>query len=297
MPDPLKPSLFVSRLTDRAVLRISGDDRETFLDGLLTNSWATKPAEGPLYAALLTPQGKLLYDMIVVPHASSLLLDVSTNHRDALTKRLSLYKLRAKVVIDPQPDWEVVALWGDLAGTELAAESGTARPFGQGILYADPRAPGLGARLMHPAGEALQIRPNAEPTLYRTMRVTEGIAEGPEIGDEKCYPLEANFEPLHGVDFKKGCYVGQELTARMKHRGGVRKRVIPVHAGCQLDLDHPIMAGDREIGQMLAVEGSRGLALLRLDRLADAKGTPLMSGASLLTLDWPAFLPPLEQLV
>ncbi len=267
--------LHAARLLSRAVLAVSGPEAKSFLNGLITNDIERLSPSEPLYAGLLSPQGKLLVDFLLFERDGAVLIDVDSGQAASLAQRLVLYKLRAKVVIETRPDWAVAALWG-------AAEA-------TGIL--DPRHPGLGARIIGPNAE-VERRLNGEghEDAFTRHRLALGIGEGPEIGDERTYPLEANFEPLHGVDFKKGCYVGQELTARMKHRGGLRKRVLPFRFdGAPPPAEASISGDGKEIGTVLVACDGRGLALVRLDRLSESDAA-LDAGGTRVHLMRPDFL-------
>lgn len=274
-------------LLNRGIVAVGGADRVAFLQGLITNDLAPLVPGNAIYAGLLTPQGKLLYDFIVVDTGTELLLDVSRDAAPALVRRLTMYKLRAKVTIeDRSTDYQVAAIWG-VAKRE--AEDSV-------IVYRDPRLSALGLRVIAPAGRALDdgtARWRSEHE-YRRIRIGLGIGEGDEIGGETLYPLEANFELLHGVDFKKGCYVGQELTARMKHKSALRKRIIPFTVKDPPDVmpapGTTVTDGARDIGTLLALEGANGLALLRLDRLEESATTPLHAGEATLSIHWPHWI-------
>ena len=274
-------------LPGRAVVAVSGADAVSFLDGLVTNSLAGLSADRAVYAGLLTPQGKLLFDFVLIRRDETVLVDVATSQAPLLVQRLGLYKLRAKVVIELRPNWGV----GVVFGRDIGLARGEARPIATGVVFGDPRLAELGARAIAPLNELTGTESSVGD--YDALRLGLGVGEGAEIGDERSYPLEANFEPLHGVDFAKGCYVGQELTARMKHRAGLRKRIVPIRFDGDIAIDARVGAGATELGQVLAARPGVGLALLRLDRLADAAAPPTING-KLVRIDWPAWLPPLE---
>lgn len=275
-------------LLDRGIVAVGGEDRISFLQGLITNNLAALASGQAVYAGLLTPQGKLLYDFIVVDGGSELLIDIARAAAPALVKRLTMYKLRAKVTIeDHTAAYQVAAIWGV---AKRDAEEGV-------IVYRDPRDAALGLRVIAPAGHTLDhgAAQLSDAREYRRIRIGLGIGEGDEIGGETLYPLEANFELLHGVDFKKGCYVGQELTARMKHKSELRKRILPFTfkdvPGISPAPGTAIGDGTRDIGTLLAVEGANGLALIRLDRLEHAAGEPLRAGDATLAVHRPHWMP------
>jgi folate-binding protein YgfZ len=236
--------------TDRAVLRVDGPDTREFLQGLVTNDVRRLDA-GPVYAALLSPQGKYLFDFILVAHGpEAVLVDVKADRAAALAQRLAMYRLRAKVTIAP-------------AGLSVVVGAGDPPPGA----FADPRDPALGWRAFVPPDDAPAAAGPADDVL-RAARVARGVPEsGVELMPDDSYVLEHGFERLHGVDFRKGCYVGQEVTARMKHKTELRKGLARV----RIDGDAPppgteIVAGGRPAGTLYTTAGSEGLAYLRFDR-------------------------------
>lgn len=248
------------RLTDRAVIALSGPQAREFLQGLVTNDVNRVGPTTPIYAALLTPQGKVLFDFLVFDSAGGLLLDCPAGQRDALAKRLSLYRLRAKVEIVPRDDLAVV--W---SGDPVFALP----------LIRDPRRPALGYRAILPGG-SISATPGNDS--YLAHRLTLGVPEGADFGQDKMFALDADLDELGGVAFDKGCYVGQELTARMKHRGTARKRLLAVTAKDGVSLPESsatVFAQDRDVGTLSSRYGTTGFALVRLDRLEEAGNTPL----------------------
>ena len=269
---------------DRSVLSVSGEDRAAFLQGLVSNDTARISARQAIYAAFLTPQGKYLHDFSIAARgdatgAELYLLDVEADRRADLLKRLSMYRLRSKVVLtDISADWQVAIIYGSGAFTALGlpAEAGASVAFGAGVVFVDPRLPALGARAILPKAEAeaLLIAAGLTPgdaSAYDRLRLSLGIPQSPiDLIPEKSILLESGFDELHGVDWQKGCYMGQELTARTKYRGLVRKRLLPVTvSGPAPAPGTSVMAGNKEVGEMrsLAADGSIGLAMLRLEAL------------------------------
>jgi len=289
-------SAWAAPLPDRSVVSVSGPERVNFLQGLVTNDVRQLAPDRALYAGLLTAQGKLLYDFFLVEDGTQILIDVAAAQAGDLRKRLTLYKLRAAVEITETP-FKVAALWGADAAARLTLDppEGAASPIAEAhYAFVDPRLAALGARLLYAAVAPLAARgfQSADAADYAAHRLALGIADSAEISGEICYPLEANFETLHGVDFKKGCYVGQELTARMKHKGGLRKRVLPVTGASPLPASGtPVTADGKELGSLLAAAGPNGLALLRLDRLAEAQTGALRADDVPLSVHWPRWLP------
>jgi folate-binding protein YgfZ len=267
-------------LPDRGVVKVAGADARGFLNGLLTAD-ITKVVPGqPRFGALLTPQGKIIVDCIVAeaPAADGggFFLDCPRALAGALVERLNFYKLRAKVIAEDLSEvLGVLAAWDGTADTDY------------GLVYADPRLPGLGLRVMLPPHLAKQAATDLgaellDATAYEAHRIALGVPRGGldfTYGD--AFPHETDMDQLAGVDFDKGCYVGQEVVSRMEHRGTARNRIVPVtveeHAP---DVGVPVMAGERQVGTTGSAAGVRALAMLRLDRVADAMaaGTPLLAG-------------------
>ncbi|MFO1088354.1 MAG: folate-binding protein [Hyphomicrobiales bacterium] len=248
----------IALLDDRAVLSVSGDDRHAFLQGLLTADVLALAPGQAAPAALLTPQGKILFLFLVVETAGRTLIDCSATQADDLVKRLSMYKLRSKVTIVREADLAVAMV---LDGDAPVPEGGVA--------FVDPRWSGLGVRLIAPRA-ALAAIATAKASDARSLRLAAGVAEADEIGSGNLFPHEANLDQNAGVSFTKGCYVGQEVVSRMEHRGTARSRLVRVN-GASLAPGAAITAGERSIGEVVAVEGENGIALLRLDRLSAAK--------------------------
>lgn len=272
-----------ARLSDRGVIRVAGADARKFLQGLITSD-LDKMRDGAVHAGLLSPQGKVLFDFFVVPEGDAFLLDVAQEASAEIHKRLGFYRLRADVEISDATSLEVAAVWGE--GPELP----------DGVLaYADPRLAELGFRLLLPSGTELGALGCAQASEedFHAMRIRLGVPEGGRdyrFGD--VFPHEALFDQLNGVDFAKGCFVGQEVVSRMEHRGTARKRVVPVEAKTALPPSGTsVEAGGVPIGTLGSVSGTSGLALVRLDRAEQAatRGTPLTAGEIRITLRRPGF--------
>lgn len=282
--------LSATLLTDRGVVGVSGAEAGGFLQGIVTSDVANLQLGTARHGALLTPQGKILADFIVVATAQGFLLDVARKLVPDLVKRLGFYRLRAKVdIADRSADFTVAALWG---GPPALTE---------GIVVADPRLAALGFRALLPAGNAAPLLESAgaiilAPAAYDAHRIALGVPEGGrDFAFADAFPHEADMDQLHGVDFAKGCYVGQEVVSRMQHRATARKRVVPVAIEGEAPPEGAeIRMGEVAIGTMGSSVAARGLALLRLDRLADAiaAGVPVMAGAARLRPikpDWGSF--------
>ncbi len=253
-------------LEDRGVIRVSGEDAAGFLQGLLTNDVETLKVGEARYAGLLTPQGKILFDMIAVRSAadagSAFLIDCAAEQTADLVKRLGFYKLRARVAIaDESADRGVVALWGGPPETPPAA-----------AVYGDPRDPRLGWRAILPSAEAAAFG-TAEVAAYEALRI-DAVAPkgGVDFAYGDAFPHDANFDLLNGVDFGKGCYVGQEVVSRMKHRGTGRKRVARVTLAADAPPPGtPVVDGELAVGTLGSSSGGAALAMLRRDRVEEAK--------------------------
>ncbi len=266
-------------LPGRGVLRLSGADAHSFLQALITRDLDSLSPERAAYGALLTPQGKYLFDFFLCLQSGDLLLETEAGRLETLAKRLNMYRLRADVTIETMA-WEVHAAFGPATNSALAlAGLGAAKAFGDGVAFLDPRLDGAGARIIAPSGQAgpLLTAAGLAPAAaadYDYFRLGLALPDSSkDLVVDKSLMLESNFEALHGVDFDKGCFVGQELTARTKYRALVRKRLLPVRIDGPLpDPDTPLMAGEREVGNMRSGQNDRGLALVRLDRLAESGG-------------------------
>jgi len=260
-------------LVDRGVVRISGPEAVAFLDKLVTNDLEGRVEGLARHAALLSPQGKVLFEFLVVmADAQTLLLDVDRAQAEALVKRLSLYKLRAKVEI------------ADVS-MDLAVALGTNGTTG---IFADPRHPDLPRRSLVPASPGQE---GASPSAYDALRIRLRVPElGRDYAPGEVVAHEALLDRTHGVSFTKGCYVGQEIVARMEHRGTARKRFVRVSSDGPLPAaGTEVRAGEALVGTMGSSVRSAGLALLRLDRLAEfaQRSVPLTAAGIAILPDAP----------
>lgn len=240
-----------ARLETRAVVRVTGADWRSFLQGLISQDVETLAPGELRFGALLTPQGRLLFDLFVAGVDDGCLLDCRADRRTALVQRLTLYRLRAKVDL-ASSELPVGALWG-----ADQAPAGWRR---------DPRLPDLGFRGYGAAsGAGAEERTEDD---YERFRLTLGIPGSDDFGEDRTYPIEADFDLLGGIDFKKGCYVGQETTSRMKRRGQIKSRMAPIaFQGPPPAAGSEVLAGVLRAGQVLTGYEGRAMALLRLDRL------------------------------
>lgn len=290
-------------LEHRGVLRIGGADRRGFLQGIVSNDVERVTPERAVWAAFLTPQGKFLHEFTLGEANERFLLDCEAGRAADLLRRLKLYKLRAQVTLEPAEDLAVAAAFGPgaLEKLGLPAEPGRARPFAGGLACVDPRLAVLGARIIVPRGDAEKALTDAgfaPGTLadYDAVRIAAGVPDGSrDLEVEKATLLESGFDELNGIDWGKGCYMGQELTARMRYRGLTKKRLIPVEiAGPAPAAGTAITRDGKEAGELRTAVarngGSLALALLRLEALQD--DVSLMAGDAMVTVrkpDWAKF--------
>jgi folate-binding protein YgfZ len=267
-------------LADRGVVKVAGDDARRFLHGLVTADVSQLAPGQSRFSALLTPQGKIIADFIVTEAEAAdgggFFLDCPRALAPALVERLNFYRLRAKISIeDLSGKLGVMAIWGGTGTTEC------------GLVYPDPRLPALGLRCILPpqltadaSAELGAVLRDAE--VYEAHRIALGIPRGGQdfiYGD--AFPHETDMDQLGGVDFAKGCYIGQEVVSRVEHRGSARTRIVPVaYDGFAPEAGTPVMAEDRSVGTLGSTAEGRGLAMLRMDRIEDAlaAGLPLVAG-------------------
>jgi folate-binding protein YgfZ len=259
-------------LTDRGVVKVAGIDARKFLNGLVTADMGKVTEQNPGFAALLTPQGKIIVDFIVTGDDDTFFLDCPRALATALFERLGFYKLRAKVVVEDVSGLVVVmAIWDGAA------------PAPWGVHYVDPRLPELGLRCISPPGPAAAAAAFGaelvDAAAYEAHRIALGVpAGGLDFAYGDAFPHEADMDQFNGIDFQKGCFVGQEVVSRMEHRGTARTRVVPVALGeAAPAAGSAVTAGGKPMGVMGSTAGRHGLALLRLDRVGEA----LAAGASL----------------
>jgi folate-binding protein YgfZ len=294
--NPMASSSFVL-LEDRGILAVSGPDRRAFLQGLVSNDMDKVGLRVARYAALLTAQGKYLHDFIMVESGEAVWLDAEASRLADLKRRLSIYRLRAKASLEERPDLAVATVFGEdaLAALDLSSEAGAARPFGSGVALVDPRLAALGARVIlrhESARTALASAGLCEARFeaYDRLRLSLGIPDGSrDLAIEKSLLLESGFDELNGVDWQKGCYVGQELTARTKYRGLIKKRLMPVEIDGPVPSPGTIVTADgREVGEMRSSRDRLGLALLRIEPVL--AGKRLVAGDAALTPAKPGWM-------
>jgi tRNA-modifying protein YgfZ len=261
----------LAALPQRGVISVTGPDRVPFLQGLVSNDVQLASAGEAVWAAFLTPQGKYLADFFIIADGDRLLLDCEAAQADTLVTKLSRYRLRSKVVVGTAPELLVFAAWDD-------------RPDVDAIVAQDPRLPMAGWRVLAPQ----PLQTTASEIDWDLHRMRLGLPDGSrDLEIEKSVLLEAGFDELHGVSWSKGCYMGQELTARTKYRGLVKRRLVPVSVeGAPPSPGASIMRASQDVGTMRSVQGQLGMALLRLDAMTG----PLLCGEATLTPTPPAWM-------
>ena len=240
----------IARLDSRAPIRVTGPDARPFLHNLLTQDVETLAPGQLRFGALLSPPGRLLFDLFLLGLEDGVLLDVAADRRDALLQRLAMYRLRAQVAVEAD-EGGVFAVW-----------DGEAEGF-----IPDPRAPALGGRFY---GEVVET--NATEDDWQAHRLAVGVPDpAADAPSDKTYPIEADFDLLNGIDFQKGCFVGQETTSRMKRRGAIRNRMLPIaFDGPPPPFGAEVLNGDLRAGEVLSGRDGAAMALLRLDRIDGA---------------------------
>ncbi len=252
-------------LAHRSVISVSGADAETFLNGIVTASTLGMRAGEFRYGGLLTPQGKLISDMLLTREADAILIDCAEAAALAVIKRLTLMKLRAAVVIAPRPDLGVNAFTGS----------------------PDPRSPSAPQRSIGPRTTAGDIG------AYHAARIAAGLPEqGADFVAEEVFPADINMDLVGGVDFRKGCFIGQEVVSRMKRRGTARRRTLKARVAGNSTAPTAVLANDFEIGMLTSISGGEALARVRIDRLMDAraKGETITAGGAAIVFDDPPWL-------
>jgi len=263
-------------LQHRTVITVGGEDRNEFLQALVSNDVAKIAPNRTIWAALLTPQGKFLHEFFMFELGDIIGLDCEQARSTDLINRLTRYKLRANVTLKLRPDLSVIAAWGDgaLNALGLTSDTGASIPTKNSIVFTDPRTAIAGARWILPREEvdvSLVLKGFSLGRVdgYDGLRISLGLPDGSrDMAIEKALLLENGFEELNGVDYEKGCYVGQELTARTHYRALIKKCLVPVSfKGTALDPGTPVTAGSQEVGVMKSAVDGIGLAFLRRDAL------------------------------
>jgi folate-binding protein YgfZ len=291
------PEARFALLDERGILAVSGEDRRIFLQGLVSNDVEKVDPTQARYAALLTAQGKYLHDFTMIEYGEAIWLEAEAPRLSDLKRRLSIYRLRAKAALEERPELAVAAVFGEGAPAVmgLAAEPGAAGPFASGVAFVDPRLAALGVRCIMARTDirgALKDAGLAETGFpaYDRHRLELGIPDGGrDLIPEKSILLEAGFDELNGVDWQKGCYIGQELTARTKYRGLIKKRLMPVEIDGPVPAPGTIITAEgREVGEMRSSSDGLGLALLRIEPVVEGK--PLKAGTATVVATTPSWM-------
>lgn len=279
-------------LPGRGFLAVGGAAARPFLQGIVSNNVETVAPDRSLYAGLLTAQGKFLHDFFLVEMDGAIVLEAEAERLADLTRRLTMYKLRAQVTLtDLSAQYVAAALWGGPM-LDLEPRPGATRRFGGGVAFVDPRLPALGLRAILPRTTADADLARAgfapgTPDDYDRHRLALGVPDGSrDIPVEKAFPLEFGFDDFHAVSYDKGCYVGQELTARTHNRGTIKRRIYPV------TIEGPAPApgtalrhGTSEVGEMRSSRDGHGIAHLRIDaaEMAIHEGASFTAGGAQVT--------------
>ncbi len=282
------------QLPHRCLFLVSGADPRTFLQGLVSADLTREDCA--LWGAFLTPQGRFLHEFFLAEDAAGLVLETDRDGRDAFIQRLKRYDLRRQIDIAPIDGRTVFALFGAGAAEAVCfpEQPGLVKRLGQGLAFTDPRRAEVGLRCWMPEATTLETLGFEEAFLgeWDDVRIRQGLPDGyRDLVPDQTLLLEAGFDELGGVDWNKGCFLGQEVTARSKYRGHVKQRLMPVaFTGPAPAFGTPIVLGDAAVGEMRSHSGSVGLAVIRLD--AVASGGPLTAGEATLTPwkpDWAVF--------
>ena len=271
--------IFHTILNNRGLLKVSGKDKFDFLQGLVSNDVTNISRDCAIYAAMLTPQGKFLFDFFMYDWESSILIETEGNRLAELKKRLNMYKLRAEIDLeDVSASWCVNALWGAdaLAFFGLSRNPGAANAWQGGVIAVDPRISSAGARALLPNNHGIQLPGKCvPPSKYDLHRLDLGLPDGGrDMILEKSILLEYGFDELNGINWDKGCYIGQELTARTKYRGLIKKRLVPVNVdGVMPPVGTPILMDGKNIGELRSGRDGRALAVLRIEHLQNTNSS------------------------
>ena len=282
-------NLSFAPLNNRGIIKISGPDAREFLQGLVSGDVQAVTGENAIWSAFLSPQGKYLYDFFICEADDALILDCERERLSEFLKKLVMFKLKAQVKIsDETNNLSVFVVLGD--GFEnaigMTPSPGSTVQFAGGVAFIDPRTEKIGARVIAPEqiavdallGAGFQSATDIGP--YNYLRIKLGLPDGSrDLTIDRALLLENGFEELGGVSFEKGCYIGQEVTARTRYRGLVKKRLVPVSIdGPTPEAGTPIMCDEREVGEMKSSEADVGLALIRVENLNDE--SPLIAGTA-----------------
>lgn len=281
-----------TELDDRGILKLSGSEVDSFLQGLISNDVTRADGSRAIYAALLTPQGKFLYDFFVVRSGDDLFIDCRADDVAPFGKKLKMYKLRTDVVLeDVSAEYQTSVVFGDDLSEVLAAGVDQTDRADGTIIYRDPRLPNAGIRVLAPVSNDLADLCEQLGTVedYQRHRIALGLPESPiDLISDKSILLESGFDELNGVDWKKGCYMGQELTARTKYRGLIKKRLVPFTGDGETNPGDDILLDGRVIGDVRSVSHENGIAMIKVDALRDH--SEFEAGAARISVQLPSWV-------
>ncbi|MEZ5692127.1 MAG: hypothetical protein R3D71_10770 [Rickettsiales bacterium] len=270
--------MFSAFLQSRALLSVSGDDAVSFLQGLVSNNTKLLLENNAIYSALLSPQGKFLHDFFLIPFNGKIFIDVSAERAEDLLSKLKIYRLRSKIEISKEEDFSVAVFWSEDGKNPVITSENDSQiiNINNSLFYLDPRNKIMGIRSIGKKEEFMNDvkkiltsddeRKIVDEVEYELFRISSGMIGSEDMIIDKSLLLEADFEKLHGVDFSKGCYIGQEVTARSKFRGHVKKGFYRITANADLRLPAigtPIVAGENIIGEIRTSINNIGIALLK----------------------------------
>lgn len=289
-------------LSDRGVISISGSDSLAFLQGIVTNDVEGVSSKQFIYAAILTPQGKYLHDFFITKFGCNFLLDCPANQISELIKRLKMYRLRAKVEIEDQSkNFSVLSIVkaGPKNDITISDAPGSAAKYRDGVAFVDPRLTELGIRVIIPGSSAEDLFQNTDLKskkldCYKSVLCSLGVPDGNSYEIlRQAFPMEIGFDELNAISFDKGCYVGQEVTIRMKIRKLIKKRLVPfTFHGIIPTLGSKIQANGKDVGQVFAAENEVGIAMLRLETLDQVlnRGVELLAEGTLIKAVKPSWV-------
>ncbi|MEM9495490.1 MAG: folate-binding protein [Pseudomonadota bacterium] len=272
----------ISASPNRSVIRIAGEEYRTFLQGLTTQDVDRLKPDAPIFSCLLTPQGKILFDFFLIETDNAFLIDCDAEVAPTLIKKLTMYKLRAKVEISLEEDLKAVTAPTPIDGQALAA-------------YADPRDEALGWRAIVANADGGENVAETDET-YHSRRIAAGVPEfGADFQSDETFLMDVNYDALNGVSYKKGCFVGQEVTSRMKRKGDPRRRTLLIIADDEaqsLEKGATVTADGSTLGALSSANGAKALAVIRLDRWEKAKssGAEILCGDCSVRIEVPDYL-------
>lgn len=286
--------IYCTLLSNRGILKVTGPDRLSFLQGLVTNDVTKINAQTTIYSLLLTPQGKHSFDLLITESGEEWWIEADRDRLIELKKRLSLFKLKSNVTLEIDENKVIYCLWGEnvTSAFNLSLTLGSTQQMHQRHVFVDPRLLEMGIRMVVSKDDVKEITQCDEMVFvdteaYRAHRYKLGVPEtNQELWVDKSIPLENGMDELNAIDWKKGCYMGQELTARTRYRGLVRKRLLPVTFKGHVSVSSPLMQNEQEVGAWRGTMENQGLALVRLEAL----GNPITCEGIEMTPQYPVWM-------